>query len=235
MLGTWRLQGFPVLTRERYASLVQAFPFLADADADLEAEFRSAVARVRLPQGKQVFLPGERAGSLPLLTAGRIRVYKIGRTGREITLYRFGPGEACLLSANSILTGQPLPAAAVVEQRCEAVLVPAVTLRRWVREHQLWRRFVFELMSHRLLDVLGIVDSVVFRRMDARVAALLLERAQRQNPVRITHQEIAAELGTSREVVSRIVEHIAGAGVVRVARGRIEILQTGPLAAFASA
>ena len=235
MLGTRRLQGSSVLTRERYTSLVQAFPFLADADVELAAEFRSAVSRVRLPQGKQVFLPGERAGSLPLLIAGRIRVYKIGRTGREITLYRFGPGEACLLSANAILAGQPLPAAAVVEERCEAMLVPAASLRRWVQEHELWRRFVFDLMSDRLLDVLGIVDSVVFRRMDARVAALLLERARRQNPIRITHQEVAAELGTSREVVSRIIEHIAGAGLVRVARGRIEILQPGPLAAFAAA
>jgi len=90
-------------------------------------------------------------------------------------------------------------------------------------------------MSHRLTDVLGIVDTVVFRRMDARVATLLLERSGRQNPVRITHQEIAAELGTSREVVSRILESLAGAGLLKVMRGRIEILEQGPLAAFAAA
>lgn len=223
-----------MLTREYYARLVESFPFLAGADVELAAAFRSTVSRVRLPVGKQVFLPGERAVSLPMLTAGCVRIYKIGHTGREITLYRFGPGEACLLSADSILSGQSLPAAAVVEQRGEAVLVPAASLRRWVHEHELWRRFVFGLMSHRLLDVLGIVDSVVFRRMDARVATLLLERAHRRNPVRITHQEIADELGTSREVVSRILEHIAGTGLLKVTRGRIEILQPGALAALAA-
>jgi CRP/FNR family transcriptional regulator len=223
-----------MLTRERYTSLAESFPFLAEADAALAAEFRSAASRVRLPVGKQVFLAGERAASLPLLTAGCVRVYKTGPSGREITLYRFGPGDACLLSADSILSDQPLPAAAVVEQRGEAVLVPAASLRRWMQEHELWRRFVFGLMSHRLVDVLGIVDSVVFRRMDARVATLLLERAHRRNPVRITHQEIADELGTSREVVSRILEHIAGAGLLQVTRGRIEILQPGSLAALAA-
>jgi CRP/FNR family transcriptional regulator len=223
-----------VLTHECYARLVELFPFLTGADAEIAAALRGAAARVRLTAGKQVFLPGERAASLPLLMAGSVRVYKIGHSGREITLYRFGPGEACLLSANSILSGQPLPAAAVVEQRGEAVLVPAASLRRWVQEHELWRRFVFGLMSHRLLDVLGIVDSVVFRRMDARVVALLLERARRRNSVRITHQQIADELGTSREVVSRILEHIAGAGLLKVTRGRIEILQPGPLAALAA-
>ncbi len=224
-----------MLTRERCASLARSFPFLAEADATIAGELRGAATWVRMPAGKPLFLEGERANALPLLTAGQVRIYKTGRTGREITLYRFGPGEACLLSANAILNGQPLPAAAIVEQRAEAVLVPAAALRDWVHRHELWRRFVFELMSHRLTDVLGIVDTVVFRRMDARVATLLIERSGRQNPLRITHQEIAAELGTSREVVSRILESLAGAGLLKVARGRIEILAQGPLAAFAAA
>ena len=224
-----------MLTRERCASLARTFPFLAEADATVAGELRGAATWVRLPARKLLFLEGERAAALPLLTAGQVRIYKTGRTGREITLYRFGPGEACLLSANAILNGQPLPAAAIVEQRAEAVLVPAAALRDWVHRHELWRRFVFELMSHRLTDVLGIVDTVVFRRMDARVATLLLERSGRQNPLRITHQEIAAELGTSREVVSRILESLAGAGLLKVTRGRIEILAQGPLAAFAAA
>lgn len=223
-----------MLTHECYARLVDLFPFVAGASADLAAGLRGAASRVRLPAGKQVFLAGERAAALPMLLAGGVRVYKIGHSGREITLYRFGPGESCLLSANSIVSGQLLPAAAVVEQRGEAVMVPATNLRRWVRDHELWRQFVFGQMSQRLLDVLDIVDSVVFRRMDARVVALLLERARRRNSIRITHQQIADELGTSREVVSRILEHIAGDGLLKVTRGRIEILQPGPLATLAA-
>lgn len=223
-----------MLTRERYAQLARHFPFLGDAGQALASEIRAAATRVRLPPGKQLFLQGESATALPLLTAGAIRVYKVGRTGREITLYRFGPGESCLLSANAILARLPLPAAATVEQRAEATMIPADAFRRWVQAHELWRRFVFDLMSHRLEEVLGIVDSVVFRRMDERVAGLLLEHARQRHPIRITHQEIAAELGTSREVVSRILENLAGAGLLKVTRGHVEILTLKSLAALAA-
>jgi CRP/FNR family transcriptional regulator len=91
-------------------------------------------------------------------------------------------------------------------------------------ERQAWQR---------LIRVLNLVDDVVFRRMDARIAALLLDRSGTQNPVRITHQEIAAELGTSREVISRILEDLAGAGTLDSARGKIEILDRRPLEVLA--
>jgi CRP/FNR family transcriptional regulator len=149
------------------------------------------------------------------------------------TLYRIGAGETCILSVNAILTGQPVPAAAPTEQRVEAVTIPADVLRDWVRAQELWRQFVFELISQRLIRVLNLVDDVVFRRMDARIAALLLDRSGTQNPVRITHQEIAAELGTSREVISRILEDLAGAGTLDSARGTIEILDRRPLEVLA--
>jgi CRP/FNR family transcriptional regulator len=223
-----------VLSRDRHSAVTRAFPFLQQADAALDREFRSAATWARLPAGRQLFLEGECAMGLPLLMAGTVRIYKVGNTGREITLYRFGAGEACILSADAILNDRPLAAAAVVEERGEAVLVPADAFRHWVHTRELWRRFVFELMSHRLTEVLGIVDSVVFRRMDARVAGLLLVRSVAQEPLRITHQEIADELGTSREVVSRILETLATNGVLRAARGRITILDRESLAESAS-
>lgn len=224
-----------MLTRERYAQLLESFPFLAAASPPFATEMRGTLRWARLPARRNLFQPGDRATSLPLLLAGAVRVYLLGRSGREITLYRFDRGEACLLTANAILAVQPLPAAAMVEERAEAVLVPAAALQRWVGEHALWRDFVFALNARRLSEVLGIVDAVVFQRMDARVATLLLERADGSGSVRITHQEIAAELGTSREVVSRIVESLAGTDVLRVGRGRIEVLSRGALAAYAAA
>jgi CRP/FNR family transcriptional regulator len=128
----------------------------------------------------------------------------------------------------------PVPAAASVEERVEAVTIAAGVLRDWVHRHEFWRQFVFELISQRLLKVLNIVDDVVFSRMDARIASLLLARSHAQNPLRITHQEIAAELGTSREVISRILEDLAGAGMIRSTRGRIEILDAGSLEVLAN-
>lgn len=103
-------------------------------------------------------------------------------------------------------------------------MVPADTFRLWVGRHELWRDFVFELMSQRLASVLEIVDEVVFQRMDSRVASFLLARGKIDNPLRLTHQEIAAELGTAREVVSRILEDFASRGLVESGRGIITVL-----------
>ena len=223
-----------MITAEQFDTVAGQFDFLHRADASAVKEFRQAVTHVRLPAGKRLFSEGDSAQSLALVVAGTVRVFKTGRTGREITLYRIGAGETCILSVNAILTQQPLPAAATVEEGVEAVTIAAGVLRDWVHRHELWRQFVFELISQRLLKVLNLVDDVVFSRMDARIASLLLDRSRVQNPLRITHQEIAAELGTSREVISRILEDLAGAGMVRSTRGRIEILDAGPLEVLAN-
>lgn len=223
-----------MITREQFDAVAAQFDFLHRVDAAAAKEFQQAVTYARLPAGKRLFSEGDSAQSLALVVAGSVRVFKTGRTGREITLYRIGPGETCILSVNAILTQQPVPAAATVDERVEAVTIAAGVLRDWVHRHELWRQFVFELISQRLMNVLSLVDDVVFSRMDARIAALLLDRSRVQNPLRITHQEIAAELGTSREVISRILEDLAGEGMVRSTRGQIEILDTGPLEVLAN-
>jgi CRP/FNR family transcriptional regulator len=166
---------------------------------------------------------------IALLISGVVRVYKIGESGREITLYRFGLGESCILTANAILKQIDFPAIASVEQEAEAVMIPAQVFREWVRRYDVWRDFVFDLLTQRLASVIMIVDEVAFRRMDVRIAALLLGRSQAQNPVRITHQEIAAELGSSREVISRLLEDFSEQGLIRSGRGEVEILDINEL------
>lgn len=177
----------------------------------------------RLQSGQDVFLAGDAVEGIALLVSGVVRVYLVGRTGREITLYRFGRGESCILSANAILNQEAFPAIATVEQASEAVIIPAESLREWVGRFELWRTFIFDLLSQRLLSVISILDEVAFGRLDARLATFLLERSQVQNPVQITHQEIASELGSSREVVSRLLEDFAGQGLIQVSRGQVSI------------
>ncbi len=103
-------------------------------------------------------------------------------------------------------------------------MIPADTFRDWVRRHDLWREFVFDLLSQRLSTVMEVIDEVVFHRMDRRVASLLLNQGKMKNPLRITHQEIASELGSSREVISRLLEDFISDGSIRAGRGVIEIL-----------
>lgn len=215
-----------MIADEQFARILPALPLLRQADSTLVAEFKRAVFIVRIPTGKDVFVEGDEVDAIALLISGRVRVYKVGETGREITLYRFGLGESCILTANAILSRQTFSAIATVEEDAEAVMIPADVFREWIHRYDLWRDFVFALLSQRLSNVMEIVDEVAFRRMDIRVATLLLEKSRGNNPISITHQEIAAELGSSREVISRILENMASQRMIRGMRGSIEILDT---------
>ena len=206
-----------------YQRVIAALPVLQAADAELAQAFQRAASLIHIAPGQDVFVQGDRIEAIPLLVSGVVRVYQIGESGREVTLYRFHPGESCVLTANAILTHQAFPAIATVEQEAEAVMIPAETFRAWVKRYDLWRDFFFDLVSQRLASVMNLVDEVAFRRLDVRVADFLLERAQAQNPIRITHQEIASELGSSREVISRILEDMADRGLLRPERGSISV------------
>jgi CRP/FNR family transcriptional regulator len=135
-----------------------------------------------------------------------------------------------VLTATCILNGGSFPAVAEAEKAAEVVLVPAALLVRLVDEHAEWRRFVFGLYSKRLESVITLVEEVAFQRMDARLAGWLGARAEGSPPVAAaTHGGIAAELGTSREVVSRILEDFETRGMVRILRGKVRILDPGAL------
>jgi CRP/FNR family transcriptional regulator len=218
-----------MLTHEQLSRIQLAIPILEHATPQLTREFQSEAFFARIPAGKDVFVEGDQAEAIALLISGVVRVYKIGETGREITLYRFGLGESCILTANAILSRKSFPAIATIEKDAEAVMIPAEVFRDWVRRHDLWREFVFALLSERLSTVMAVIDEVVFQRMDRRVAALLLAKAKFQHPLRVTHQEIAAELGSSREVISRILEDFSQRGWLEAGRGVVEILELDEL------
>lgn len=213
-----------MIDNAQFNRIALLLPILQQADAAFVREFQQTAFFARIPAGHDVFLEGDRVEAIALLISGVVRVYKIGETGREITLYRFGNGSSCILTANAILSQKTFPAVATVEQDAEAVMIPADVFRDWVKRHDLWREFIFDLLSQRLFTVMAIIDEVAFRRMDRRVASLLLSQARKQNPLRITHQEIASELGSSREVISRLLEDFVSDGSIRAGRGTVEVL-----------
>lgn len=223
-----------MIDREQFNRITKAMPVLDGANPELIREFLQNVFIARIPAGRDVFVEGARVDAIPLLVSGVVRVYQIGETGREVTLYRFRPGESCVLTANAILSQQSFPAIATVEQKAEAAMIPADIFSDWVRRYDFWRDFVFELVSQRLASVMAIVDEVAFRRLDTRIASYLLKHSQVQNPIRITHQQIAAELGSSREVISRILEDFADKGFILPARGMIEVVDLDSLKALIS-
>ncbi|HEU0073453.1 MAG TPA: Crp/Fnr family transcriptional regulator [Dehalococcoidia bacterium] len=209
------------------------FPFLATLGEVLRQEFFQKATLARLPSGRDVMAEGDRIEAIPLVLSGTIRVYRIGETGREITIYRFERGECCVLSADSILGNKLFPACAQVEDEVEVAFIPAAAFDDWLARSPAWREFVFQAMSRRLLSLLDTLDDVAFGRMDARVASLLLRRAGDPGTIQITHQEIADELGSSREVISRILEDFQSRGLIRLSRGSVRVAEPQSLAAAA--
>ena len=156
-----------------------------------------------------------------------MRVFKLAESGHEITLYHVGAGEACPLNVSCILSDRPVPATAQVEEETKAVIVPAAMFRRWIAEHESLRKSVFQMFSNRLTEVMSLVEEVAFRRMDERLAHrladLLLRDSGTQRYVEITHADLAADLGTAREVVSRLLKEFERLGAIHLARGRIAL------------
>ena len=210
--------------------LMTAFPFFSTLPPrSLETILSRAVSRNL--EHKQVLVGGgSECAFLPFVVEGTLRIYKASDAGREITLYRIEKGESCVLSATCILNGGGFPAIAEAEGTTEVVLLPAQLLTRLVEDNPEWRRFMFELYARRLESVLALVDEVAFHHMDARLAAHLVRQAEgRQKTVTRTHGEIAAELGTSREVVTRTLSDFEVDGLIATSRGRIRILQAETL------
>lgn len=218
-----------MITQVQFEQVLRVMPALRQAPPTAISDFKQQAFFARIPAGHDVFLVGDAVESIALLLTGVVRVYKVGETGREITLYRFGMGESCILSANAIFSDQRFSAIATVEQAAEAVMIPAAVFRQWVRHYDLWHAFLFTLLSQRLAAVMEIIDAVTFHRMDLRIAGWLVTHSATQATIRVTHQEIADELGSSREVVSRILETIAQQGLIQVRRGMIDILDRARL------
>lgn len=204
--------------------------FLRAAPTGVVAEFRAAAQLADLPHGCAIMSPGAACEGVAFVDAGRARVYQVGEEGREVTLYRIERGECCVLTVACLLGGQPFPALAQAETDTRAWVVSAATFRGWVDRHQFWRDYVFSLLGRRLGEVLLRIEDVTFRRIDARLAEALLRRAGATGRyATVTQQQLADELGTAREVVTRTLGRFRDAGWLKVSRGRVELVQRAAL------
>lgn len=167
---------------------------------------------------------GQYSSALPLVVSGLVRVYKISESGKEISLYHIVEGESCVLTATSILGSSPFPAVAESEKDSEVVLLPAASVNDWLLQSMEWQHFIFELIAQRMAEVITVVEEVAFQRMDRRIASYLNAKSNdKENIIHITHQAIAAEIGTAREVVTRVLRDMERKGIVGLMRGKIKI------------
>ncbi|WP_235012736.1 Crp/Fnr family transcriptional regulator [Spiribacter roseus] len=178
--------------------------------------------RMTMPAGTPVFAPGDECQGLPLVIEGEIRVQMIGASGNEIVLYRIQGGEMCPLSLGCLLSRNSHQSEAIVEKDSEVlVLSPALTTEL-MDQAVCFRQAILESYGQRLQSLMLVIEEVAFRRLDERLAEKLVER-QFQGQLAVTHQDLAVELGTAREVVSRLLKEFERRGLVRLERGCITI------------
>lgn len=193
------------------------YPFLKELEEPIMAK--------RISQGTIVFDEGDRCGGVAFLLKGTIRVSKVGRNGREVVLYRLKKGDSCILTISSVLNNLSFPATAIVEEETEAVILSVSSFKKLMSESPLMQQFVYKLLAERLLEVMTLIDEIIFRKLDERLCQYLLEHSREDGDmIKITHDELAIELGTAREVVSRILKAFEREGMVQISRGKIQIV-----------
>lgn len=187
--------------------------------------FFSQAQYVELPAGAAICDEGQNCSYLALIIEGTGRVYKLSPAGREVTLYRIRGGESCVLTASCILNQDGFPAMAVSETPIRGLIIKPASVREWFCRDAEWQKFIFGLLSHRLADIISVVEEVAFKRIDVRLAEQFVRSLSRGDKVlHKTHAEIAADVGSSREVVSRILRDFSQRGLINAHRGSIDII-----------
>lgn len=207
------------------AALGERYPVLAELTAALQARVFAHMRALTVPAGTVLFDEHQACQGFPFVLDGAIRVVKPAANGRELPLYRVLPGESCIISSSCLLGHADYNARGVAETVTTLALLPRDLFDEMLAEPA-FRQFVFHLFSERVADLMQLIEAVAFHRLDQRLATLLLGKGKL---VKATHQQLADELGSVREMVSRLLKGFAEQGLVRLAREQVEILDPGGL------
>lgn len=210
-------------TRQRILDNYPIFRALSDAEL---TDLLRAASPTRLPAGSVLFEEHKPCRGFPMLLEGSVRVVKTAPSGRELQLYRVTPGESCILTSSCLLGSVPYSARGIAETDLQMVVLPPPLFNRLVAMYEPFRGYVFSLFSERLAELMQLIEEVAFRKLDQRLAALLLAKGK---IVRATHQALADELGSVREIISRLLKSFAEQGLVSLGREQIEVLDPAAL------
>lgn len=213
------------------SELIARFPVFAQLPDARLRQLLSESPMISVPAGTVLFEPHMACEGFPLVLEGSVRVLKASPSGREIVLYRVSPGEACILSGGCLLGQTEYLARGVAETDVRLVRIPAARFQELIVDCPPFRRFVFDMYGARLMEVMELVEEVTFKRLDTRLARLLVHRGPL---VQTTHQNLADELGSVRVFVSRVLRGFEERGWVRLERERVRVLDPKSLLAFAN-
>ena len=205
------------------AQWLAEFPGLGRLGSELVEVLTRSSSVVTLPAGSRIYGPGQAPENYLLLLDGSVRVQQVSEGGREIVLYRVSAGESCALTTACLMGYEDYLAEAVAETEVRAVAIPRATFDDLIARSPEFRRFVFTAFSRRVTDLFHVIEDVAFSRLDIRLAHKLLELSHGGDQVTATQQQLASELGSAREVVSRVLTELHRRGWVTATRGHITI------------
>ncbi len=203
-----------------YPSLARVLPTLA--------ELGPGGTPMQVPAGTVLFSENAPCQGFPLILEGEIKVSRASGDGRTLELYRVVPGELCLVSSACLFRTQPLSAHGITTKATSLILITAPIFRRWLETPE-FRNDVLGLFAERMADLTSLVDAVAFQKLDRRLAAALLGHGQQLS---VTHQALADELGTVREIITRLLRRFEREGWVSLGREQIQILNSAALRTF---
>jgi CRP/FNR family transcriptional regulator, anaerobic regulatory protein len=209
--------------------LLGRFPLFAGLPVQRLDAMLDEAQVLRAPAGDVLFDARQPCRGFPLLLEGCVRVAKASPAGREIQLYRVEPGQGCILSGGCLLGQTDYSATAVAERDTVLISIPPPLFHELMLQFEPFRRFVFGMYSERLAEVMELVEEVAFHRLDARLAQLLIHRGPM---LQATHQNLADDLGSVREIVSRLLRSFEERGWVKLERERITVLDPKALSAL---
>ncbi|HMV00619.1 MAG TPA: Crp/Fnr family transcriptional regulator [Rhodocyclaceae bacterium] len=214
------------------AALLSLYPALAAVPASDLAPLLAPGAVAEVPAGCELFAERHPCRGFPLILAGSIKVVKNSPGGREMVLYRVEPGGSCIITSSCLLGHADYNARGIAESPLQLLVIPSALFARLVADQAPFRDFVFHLFSERLAELMQLVEEVAFARLDRRLAKLLLARGE--DVIAVTHQHLAEELGSVREIVSRLLKGFAAQGLVSLGREQIILQDREGLRALAA-
>lgn len=216
------------------ADWIEQFPGLSRLEPAIRDVLTRKSAVVTVREGSVIFGPGKSPENLLLLLEGRVRVQQVSEAGREIVLYRVEAGQSCVLTTACLLAHEGYSAEGIAETDVRAVAIPRTVFDDPIAQSVTFRTFIFTAYSKRITDLFQIIEDIAFQRVDIRLAQKLLDLERGTGQIKATHQQLAAELGTAREVISRQLGEFQRRGWIKQSRGSVELVEPDGLERLAA-
>ncbi len=211
-------------------TILHLFPKLNEAISKDGINILKHSQQITIPEGTTIFHQGDQCLNYLLVIAGSVKVFTRAENGREIVLYHISSGGSCVLTTSCLISSEDYPVEGVTETDVVALAIPKPIFEQYMAESKAFRKQVFHSYGDRLIKLITLVEEISFAKLDIRLAKYLLENGSVNTPIRTTHQALATELGSAREVISRQLKEFENKGWVLLSRGKIEITNHDALA-----